>query len=128
LCVGHFSNHAFDRMWLTTRMFSNLAIDPPLLIWDRPPGRGHHGRGGSMSPSGCRQALSRNPSRRIEGGRPFSLPPRPERQQLQRVSDAGPLASYEPVPRAGVGKPARKEPAGSRWDLADYGDLTSERV
>jgi hypothetical protein len=51
-----------------------------------------------------------------------------ERPLVQRVSDAGPLASYQPVPRAGVGKPARKEPAGSRWDLADYGDLTSERV
>ena len=31
-------------------------------------------------------------------------------------------------PRAGVRQPPKKEPAGSRWDLADYGDLTSERV
>jgi hypothetical protein len=31
-----------------------------------------------------------------------SPPPRPERQELQRVSDAGPLTSYQPVPRAGV--------------------------
>jgi len=43
---------------------------------------------------------------------------------MRRVSDAGPVAIYQPAWRAGVGKPVGKEPAGGGV-VAVYGDLTA---
>jgi hypothetical protein len=43
-----------------------------------------------------------------------------------RVSDAGPLAIYEPVLRDGVRRPRGKEPAVG--GVAVYGDLAAERL